>query len=876
MATSGFAFGFEAPSDAAFPGTVVATTRPAVEHAPSEEAAYAAHWPTSTCAWARGCGSGSRPTRCRSSTTRKSTDARRLRGQLQGGSARNLLEVMEARAAGALTLHGARVLEAGCGAGLPGVLALRRGCASLVLQDFNSEVLRTTTMATLRRNGGWEAAERGAVRFVSGDWASVSAKLTDEHGRRGAPPTSARRGQGGGDDGRRLRPHLLDTIYSPAATPALWSLIRAQLRPNGVALVAAKSYYFGVGGSTADFCALVAADARFVCEAIRVFEDGKSNRREVLEVRRRDQAAAAPPEPAAPRRRRRRRARRSRQRRAAHRSRRHRNRCHRSRRHRKRRCQAGPEAAAAEGGGGGGGGGGGRRRAAEDAEGRRRSSGRLQKFRERFSVSDPTEPHTSVRVFRVAHKIMGSRTRSGVEAVGDAHHPLGDRVARRRAPAAPPGAGRRRGRRRARRAPRRRARRRGAACRQPTARGRGRTAARRRRRGGGSPRRGRGAPAAAPRSQCAKSCGSEGRAAGAELELRVPKTETSSGRPASTSAASSSSASTPQPPPPGRPPAERRQAGAGGAAERVVAAAAVRGGGGGAPRRGGLGGGGEGGNEVGARLAVRVEREARGGEQEEGEDFRCAAPPRLVDASPPPSTTATDAHAGADRGAAPPTSTHRRRHVRRSHAPPGSARRRRGRRRQRWRVDLPSRAGPATPSTQTGAGAARSAARRRPRRQLASAAVDVRRSGGAALPVRAAGSRPVAAAAVRATATAVRTARRRPAAARAARRGGRRRARVDPRAAGGDAPGGRALLDAIEVGGRRAAGGDVRRLDDAAIQRVDQLKPLHPHAGEAARGLQLRDDARTTRFVRFGVALAADGRRREAAREERGGVIVRA
>ena len=47
MAQSGFAFGFEAPSDAAIPtAPVVATTRPAVEHAPSEEAAYAAHWPT--------------------------------------------------------------------------------------------------------------------------------------------------------------------------------------------------------------------------------------------------------------------------------------------------------------------------------------------------------------------------------------------------------------------------------------------------------------------------------------------------------------------------------------------------------------------------------------------------------------------------------------------------------------------------------------------------------------------------------------------------------------------------------------------------------------------------------------------------------------
>ena len=310
-ATNGFAFGFEAPSDAAIPtAPVAAATRSAVEHAPSEEAAYAAHWPTehvrvgeetlAACA---------QPADALSLIGGASAEADVTPGVYEGGfkiweCALDLLEVMEARrAAGALTLHGARVLEAGCGAGLPGVLALRRGCALLVLQDFNSEVLRTTTMATLRRNGGWEAAERGAVRFVSGDWASVSAKLADEHivrrrelRRRALEGDKAAAATDVGFD-------LIltsDTIYSPAATPALWSLIRAQLRPNGVALVAAKSYYFGVGGSTADFCALVASDARFVCEAIRVFEDGKSNRREVLEVRRREVAAATPPEPAAP------------------------------------------------------------------------------------------------------------------------------------------------------------------------------------------------------------------------------------------------------------------------------------------------------------------------------------------------------------------------------------------------------------------------------------------------------------------------------------------------------------------------------------------------------------------------------------------------
>ena len=43
-------------------------------------------------------------------------------------------------------MRGARVLEAGCGVGLPGALALQLGCAELVLQDYNAAVLCWMTM----------------------------------------------------------------------------------------------------------------------------------------------------------------------------------------------------------------------------------------------------------------------------------------------------------------------------------------------------------------------------------------------------------------------------------------------------------------------------------------------------------------------------------------------------------------------------------------------------------------------------------------------------------------------------------------------------------------------------------------------------------
>ena len=43
------------------------------------------------------------------------------------------------------------MLEAGCGVGLPGALALQLGCGELVLQDYNAAVLCWMTMRTPRR-----------------------------------------------------------------------------------------------------------------------------------------------------------------------------------------------------------------------------------------------------------------------------------------------------------------------------------------------------------------------------------------------------------------------------------------------------------------------------------------------------------------------------------------------------------------------------------------------------------------------------------------------------------------------------------------------------------------------------------------------------
>jgi hypothetical protein len=139
------------------------------------------------------------------------------------------------------------------------------------------------------------------ARFFSGDWAKLSELLLRKR-ELDSPPG----GSCGGDicstayqplpaDGFDL---ILssDTIYEAESTSRLWGLIQAQLRfPSGVALVAAKSYYFGVGGSVAAFRLLVEADGRFSCSTVRVIENGASNRREVLAVRWRSLAASDEP-----------------------------------------------------------------------------------------------------------------------------------------------------------------------------------------------------------------------------------------------------------------------------------------------------------------------------------------------------------------------------------------------------------------------------------------------------------------------------------------------------------------------------------------------------------------------------------------------------
>lgn len=64
------------------------------------------------------------------------------------------------------------------------------------------------------------------------------------------------------------------------------------LRPTtGQAWLAAKSYYFGVGGGTSSFIRLVEKDGTINVETVDVINDGASNKREILMLTFKDKAA---------------------------------------------------------------------------------------------------------------------------------------------------------------------------------------------------------------------------------------------------------------------------------------------------------------------------------------------------------------------------------------------------------------------------------------------------------------------------------------------------------------------------------------------------------------------------------------------------------
>jgi len=161
-------------------------------------------------------------------------------------------------------LAGSRVLELGCGSGLPGVYAFSRG-AEVDFNDYNGDVLNEITIPNVLLNV--PNGSQTETRYFAGDWGSLDTDIlrqliVEERDKYDLILTS-------------------ETIYNPDNHSKLLSLFSNYLKPTGKVLIAAKVYYFGVGGGTQQFADKL-GKAGFTVETVKKFSTGVS--REILQA----------------------------------------------------------------------------------------------------------------------------------------------------------------------------------------------------------------------------------------------------------------------------------------------------------------------------------------------------------------------------------------------------------------------------------------------------------------------------------------------------------------------------------------------------------------------------------------------------------------
>ena len=112
--------------------------------------------------------------------------------------------------------------------------------------------------------------------FVKGDWSEIISELASDSIK---SPTSS-----------ITRPDKFDIvtgcdiIYETKHYPALVELISSLCKSEGKAIIASKAYYYGNGGSIAEFKDFINKDARFQYGLMLNVDTGMSNRREVFSV----------------------------------------------------------------------------------------------------------------------------------------------------------------------------------------------------------------------------------------------------------------------------------------------------------------------------------------------------------------------------------------------------------------------------------------------------------------------------------------------------------------------------------------------------------------------------------------------------------------
>jgi hypothetical protein len=159
-----------------------------------------------------------------------------------------------------------RILEIGCGHGLPGMWGLKQGC-KVDFQDYSADTLKHVTKVNVPINCSQEQCQR--ARFFSAEWSElIRWNLEQEDPLRYDVIVAA------------------ECCYDEKSFETIIDMLDQLLDVNGVAFISGKRFYFGCGGGTAAFADAVDKFVDLKQKEVWVCENGMSNVREIIQVTR--------------------------------------------------------------------------------------------------------------------------------------------------------------------------------------------------------------------------------------------------------------------------------------------------------------------------------------------------------------------------------------------------------------------------------------------------------------------------------------------------------------------------------------------------------------------------------------------------------------